>query len=70
MAVTRRRRTSVTFTPHRKVLRHIDALLATGLYGRSRSELALRLVCEGIAARVGHPRFRLGERDEKEVDNG
>ncbi len=50
---------AISFTPHPKVLRHIDAMVAAGLYGRSRSELVKRLVCEGIVRRVGHPTFKL-----------
>jgi hypothetical protein len=53
------RQPSVSFTPHKKVLRHIDTLLLSGLYGRSRSELVRRLVSEGIVARIGHPRFKV-----------
>lgn len=59
MAKKRKRQPAISFTPHRKVMEHIDTLLGTGLYGRSRSELVKRLVSEGIAERVGHPRFRL-----------
>lgn len=55
----RRKAVAISFTPHPKVLRHIDTLLSTGLYGRSRSELVKRLVSEGIVQRVGHPRFTL-----------
>ena len=55
----KQRRPSISFTPHPKVLRHIDDLIGSGLYGRSRSELVRRLVSEGIIARIGHPRFKL-----------
>jgi hypothetical protein len=55
----RRRSSRITITPHPKVMGHIDTLLATGLYGRSRSDLVKRLVCEGIVQRIGDPKFRL-----------
>jgi Arc/MetJ-type ribon-helix-helix transcriptional regulator len=55
----KKRQPAISFTPHPKVLRHIDTLLSSGLYGRSRSELVKRLVSEGIVARVGHPTFKL-----------
>lgn len=53
------RNPSIRWTPHPKVLRHIDTLLATGLYGPSRSKLVERLVCEGIVRRLGDPKFPL-----------
>lgn len=55
----KKKQPAISFTPHPNVLRHIDTMLRSGLYGRSRSELVKRLVSEGIIARVGHPTFKL-----------
>jgi hypothetical protein len=42
----------ITFTPHPKVLAHLDTLVAYGLFGRNRADVVNRLVCEGIERRV------------------
>lgn len=43
---------SISFTPHPKVLAHLDTLVAYGLFGRNRADVVNRLVCEGIERRV------------------
>lgn len=60
--MAKKKQPAISFTPHPKVLRHIDTLLSSGLYGRTRSELVKRLVSEGIIARVGNPTFKLREK--------
>lgn len=54
-----KRKPSIRWTPHPKVLRHIDALVKCGLYGRSRTDVVKRLVCAELVRVIGHPRFPL-----------
>lgn len=48
-----RKRNRIVFTPHPKVLRHIDELLRMGIFGRTRADVVNRLVCDGIIRRSG-----------------
>lgn len=54
-----KRQPAIRWTPHPKVLQHIDTMLATGLYGRSRTDVVKRLVCDGIIRKLGDPKFPL-----------
>ena len=44
----KRRRQRVTVEPHRKVVDILDIMVATGLYGCTRAECALRLIEAGV----------------------
>jgi len=45
-------KTRVNISPPAKVIDYLDKMVRLGLYGQTRSEVALRLMCEGIERRI------------------
>lgn len=50
--MTHLNKTRVNLTPPARVVEYLDELVRLGLYGNTRAEVALRLMCEGIERRL------------------